>query len=146
MVVDVEIPEPERTSPVTERILRHLGQPKWLWIVLWALVPLVSPLVFADAIRLTGQPLEPAAALDLLATQAVLAYACFVLLLGSGMLSRQAALVLDDVARLVPDNRPLRLFAGISSVRGPAALTVVVATIITAGGYVRQPLALDTFP
>ena len=118
IVVDVEIPDPERTSPVTERILRLLGRPRWLWIVLWALVPLVSPLVFAGAIRFTGQSLEPAAALDLVATQAVLAYACFVLLLGGGVLARQAAIVLDDVTRLVPDNRPLRLFGGISSVRG----------------------------
>jgi hypothetical protein len=31
----------------------------------------------------------------------------------------------------------LRLFADISSVRGPAALTVVVATVITASGYVQ---------
>jgi hypothetical protein len=137
MVVGIEIPEREGTWPVTERILRRLGRPRWLWIVLWALVPLVSPVVFAGAIRFTGQPLGQEAALDLVATQAVLAYACFVLLLGSGILARQAAVVRDDVARLVPDNDPMRLFAAISSVRGPLALTVIVATVITVGGLVR---------
>lgn len=44
--------------PLTERILKRLGRPRWLWIVVGSLVPLVSRFVFATAIRISGQPLE----------------------------------------------------------------------------------------
>jgi len=136
--VDVDLPEAAaRPEPVTERILRRLGRPRWLWIVLWALVPLVSPLVFGGAILLSGRALGDEAVSNLVATQAVLAYSCLVLLWGAGMLAGQAGVVREGVARLVPGNEPMRLFDGAASVRGPLALTAIVATIVTVGGWLQ---------
>jgi hypothetical protein len=136
--VAAEHPGPDGLRPaITDRILGRLGPPRWRWIVLWALVPLLSPVVFAAAIRWSGQDLTPDATLDLVATQVVLAYACFVLLWGVGLLSNQAAAVRIDVARLAPVDEPVPLFEGIASTRGPLVLTAVVAAIISAGGWLQ---------
>jgi hypothetical protein len=32
---------------MTERVLNRLGRPRLLWVLLWAAVPLLSPIVFA---------------------------------------------------------------------------------------------------
>jgi hypothetical protein len=120
--------------PITERVLRRLGRPKWLWILLWAVVPLGSQLAFMTGIRLSGQPLSTAVIVNLLATQGVLSYAVVILLLGVGLLTLEAADVRDHVSKLVPGDRPIGLFRGIGSVRGPLAVTALVAAIISAVG------------
>lgn len=124
-------------SPLTERILARLGRPAWLWILLWSLVPLLSPFVFATAIRLSGQALSNEDFANLLLTQAVVAYACLVLLWGAGILSRQATVLRQDMARLAPagDHRPL--FRRMGSVPGPLVLTTVVAFVLSASGWAR---------
>lgn len=123
--------------PITERILRRLGRPRWLWIVLWALVPLLSLLVFTGAIRLSGQPLGAADFVNRLTTQAALVWTSIVLLLGGGVLHGQAA----DLRRYLSDRaaleRPTDLFRALGSVRGPVALTGVVAASITVDGWFR---------
>jgi hypothetical protein len=43
-----------------------------LWVLLWAAVPLLSPIVFATAIRLSGRRLGTPEFIDLVATQAIL--------------------------------------------------------------------------
>lgn len=124
-------------SPLTERILAWFGRPKWLWTVLWALVPLISPVIYASAIRLSGQAFDSEDFANLMLTQAVLAYACLILLWGAGLLARQAAVLQHDVARMAPASDPTGLFRYIGSVRGPLVLSGVVAAIVSASGWER---------
>jgi hypothetical protein len=126
---------PTQPSPITERILRRLGRPRWLWILLWSLVALISPLVFGTAIRLSGHAFGAQELLNLLATQAVLAYACFVLLWGSGLLGTKAGELRRDLALLASRPGTADLFRGIGSVRGPLALTGIVVLISSANGW-----------
>lgn len=125
------------TAPVTERILRRLGPPKWLWITLWALVALISPVVVGTTVRLSGQLFGAQDFVNLLATQGVLAYACFVLLWGGGLVGRQAAVVQQELARLAPRAAATDLFRGVGSVRGPLLLTAIVVVIASAYGWTR---------
>jgi hypothetical protein len=122
--------------PLTERILVRLGRPRWLWISLWAAVPLLSPLVFATAIALSGRQFGTADFVDLVATQAVLAYVTFVFLWGSGELARQAGMVKRHVADL-SDEPPAGLFHGIGGVTGPLALTILAAAVISGSGLLQ---------
>ena len=123
-------------KPLTERILGRLPPPRRLWIGLWSVVPLFSPIVFATASRLTGRPLADVEFVDLVATQAGLAFASFVLLLGTSGLSRRAlelGPVFDRLGgwRAAPDR-----FALMGSVVGPLGLAAVVAALVSAGGLV----------
>ena len=126
-----------RTLPLTERILRRLGAPRWLWIVLWALVPVVSPFVFATAIRIAGHAFERDEFLNLLATQVVVAYACLVFLLGGGLLGRQAAALHADLARLAPGDAAHDLFRRLGSVGGPLVIVGLIAAVLSANGWAR---------
>jgi hypothetical protein len=123
----------EAVPTVTERVLRRLPGPRWFWIALWASVPLVSLLVYVTAIRLAGQSLGTHEFFDLLATQAVLAYACLVLVWGVGLLARQAAVVRRELAGQAPAD----LFQRVGGVSGPLALTAVAMALITANGWWR---------
>lgn len=125
------------TAPLTEQVLARLGRPRWLWICLWASIPLLSPFVFATAIVLSGRQFGSADFIDLLATQAVLAYVCFVFLWGSGELARQAMGVRQEMAGIVLGEPPAGLFRGIGSVAGPLALTVPAVAVISAGGLLQ---------
>jgi len=71
---------------VTERVLGRLPGHRWLWISLWASVPMVSLFVNVITIRLTGHALGSNEFLDLLAPQVVLACASSVTLSGVGLL------------------------------------------------------------
>lgn len=128
--------------PLTERILARLGRPRWLWITIWSLVALISPLVFVPAIRASGNAFEGGDVANVLATQAVLAYACFVLLWGVGVLASQAADLRLELAGLEVGKASADLFGGIGSSRGPLALTVIVVAISSANSWARYgPLA-----
>jgi hypothetical protein len=131
------IKTPAWATPITERVLHRLGRPRLLWIVLWAAVPLISPIVFGTAIRLSGRSFGTPEFIDLAATQVTLAYACFVLLLGVGVLGRQAVDAAQELGGLADGNAPPDLFRGIGSIRGPLALTGIVALIISAGGLAQ---------
>jgi hypothetical protein len=124
-------------EPLTERILVRLGRPRWLWICLWAAVPLLSPLVFATAIRLSGRRFDTTDFIDLGATQAVLAYVCFVFLWGSSELARQAGNVNRHVADLVAGEPPAGLFDRIGGATGPLALTALAVVVISGGGFLE---------
>lgn len=58
--------------------------------------------MYLAGIRLAGDALGAHEVLDLLTTQAVLVYACLVLLWGVGLLAREAALVRRDLAPRQP--------------------------------------------
>jgi hypothetical protein len=122
---------------VTEGVLRRLGRPRWLWISVWSLVALISPLVYGSAIRLSGQPLPLREVLELLTTQAVLAYVCFVLLAGGLHLAGKAREVRPTISSLVIEPGRAPSFAAIGSVAGPLLLTAIVAAVMIASGWAR---------
>jgi hypothetical protein len=122
-------------APLTERILRRLGRPKWVWICAWAVVPLISPVVFSGAIRISGREFGANDFIDLVISQAVLAFACLVLLIGSGVLSERATLVKQELANIDGEGARADLFRGMGSAQGPLALTAVVVAIISANGW-----------
>lgn len=128
--------ETSATPPLTERILGRLGQPRRLWIGVWSLVPLISPLVFATAIRLSGEPLIGAQFADLAATQVGLAFATLVLLVGTGVLSRRAIQLRPTLDHLGGDRSVLAGFAAMGSIAGPLVLAAAVAALVSAGGLV----------
>ena len=90
------------TLPITERILARLGRPKWLWVALWSLIPVVSPLVFSSAVGTAERPIEPDAFIDLVATQAAISYACLVFLVGGGVLTKEIAVLRDRTLVSLP--------------------------------------------
>jgi hypothetical protein len=122
--------------PITERIISRLGRPRWLWILLWSLLPCVSPVVFVIVVRLLGQDLKTTLT-DLFTAQGVLSYVCLVLLVGVAVLGRQAMLVQPDLARLMPSEPGDGFFAGIGSVRGPLLLSAGIVVILTANAWSR---------
>lgn len=130
-----EVVAPRESTPITERVLGRLGPPRGLWIAGWALLPLLSPIVFSSAVRLSGRPFASGEFLDYLATQGSLAYATGLLLWGTGRLGRGAAAARDGLVRLAPSTMPGDLFERIGSVAGPLVATVAVAAIISANGW-----------
>jgi hypothetical protein len=124
-------------SPLTERVLDRLGRPRSVWILVWALVPLISPLVYTAVIRMSGQRFETSQFLDLLATQIVVAYACLVLLSGAGVMARQATGLRDELVSRAPADIPNDLFLAIESVVAPIALTGLPVAVLTANGWLR---------
>jgi hypothetical protein len=100
-------------------------------------VALLSPIAFASGIVASGQPLGAQELLALVTTQGVLAYICFVLLLGTGLLAMRAASARESLVGLAPGGVPEDLFRRIASVRGPLAATAVVVAVVIAGGWLR---------
>src|SRR3954468_1581495 len=107
------------TPPVTERVLARLGRPRLLWVVVWSLVALITPPVFFNALRVSGYPAAPSDQIQGVTSQGVLAFACLVLLLGTGALSRQALVARASLAGFVASEVQAGLFRGIGSLRGP---------------------------
>jgi hypothetical protein len=105
-----------------------------LWIGLWALVPLLSPLVFATAIRLSGAPLPATKFLDLVATQGGLAFATAVLLVATGVLSRRAIELRPIFDQLGGAADGRERFAPVGSIAGPLVRAAAVAALVSAGG------------
>jgi hypothetical protein len=98
---------------------------------------LVSPFVFGTAIRASGTEFGSQDFFDLLISQAVLAYACLIMLVGCGLLAARAEAVKGEMARLSLDETVTDLFKGVGSVRGPLFLTAVVVAIVSASGWAR---------
>jgi hypothetical protein len=126
-----------RTLPITERILARLGRPRWMWVVLWSLIPLASPIVFSTAVGLSERPIEADAFANLVATQAAIAYACLVFLVGGGVLTRQVEVLRREIPQIAPEVRPEDLFRATGSVRGPLILTAISAAVVSGGGWLR---------
>jgi hypothetical protein len=125
----------EPTLPLTERVLRRLGRPRLLWIVLWSLDALIAPVVFANAITLSGHELAPTDRVDLVTTQGVLAFTSFVLLLGTGVLAARVTTAQESVAALLPREVQGDLFRRIGSVAGPLILTATVVATTSVRGF-----------
>ena len=132
-------------EPLTGRILGRLesfGGPEWAWILAWAAIPLLSPLVFSTAVRASGDAFGLREFMDFLATQAGLAWACLVLLWGCRVLCRLAIATRDDLAHAAPEAVPAGLFARASSIAAPLVLTGAAAAVTSIGGWLTYgPLA-----
>lgn len=127
----------EPLVPLTERVLRRLGRPRRVWIVLWALVPLLSPLLFSTAVQAGGYPFETRQFLDLVATQVGVAYALVVLLWGVRELAVRATEVRNELIGRDSGSTPRGLFRAIESTTAPLALTLFPAIILSASGWTR---------
>jgi hypothetical protein len=131
-VTEEEGVAPQPLEPVTNRILHVLRGRRWIWILLWSALPMVSPFIFSTAVRATGRPFGTDAFLDAFPTQVGLSWACLMLLWGCGRLSVDAATTRDDLMRAAPAQVPDRLFAAMARTDGPILLTVVVTAITVA--------------
>ena len=127
-------PQGDAVRPLSERILASLGRPRMLWRVAWSAVALISPFAFAAGASISDRPLGIEALANLLVTQAAISYACFVLLVGTGVLARRAGTLSQELAALESDGSHTDLFGRANSGAGPILLTVVVAAIVSAGG------------
>jgi hypothetical protein len=127
-------PKRDGVRPLSEMILVSLGRPRMLWRVAWSAVALISPFAFATGAVTSGRPLGSEALTNLLLTQAAIAYACFVLLMGTGMLARRAEALAQELVELDPDGGHMDLFGRSNSRAGPILLTAAVAAIVSAGG------------
>jgi hypothetical protein len=94
---------------------------------------------------MSGQRFDVTQFLDLLATQAVVAYACLLLLWGTGRLARQAAALREELAAGGGIHHAERLFHRIESVSAPLALLSVPALVLTINGWVRYGPAPPLF-
>ena len=119
-------------EPVTERILGALGGSRVVWILLWAALPLLSPIVFSAVVRATGRPFGMSAFVDASWTQIGLAWASLTLLLGCGRLATRARSTRDELVRSASVEVPAGLFGAIARADGPFLLTAVVV-VITVG-------------
>ena len=126
---------PASLEPVTERILRTLGRSRLVWILVWAALPLVSPLIFSTVVRATGRPFGPDLFLEAVSTQIGLAWASLILLWGCGRLGEEARATRDELARAAPARVPAGLFGAIARADGPLLLTAIVVLITVADNW-----------
>src|SRR5256714_12769583 len=143
---DSESPAPLIGSPLTERLLGQLGSPRWLWIVLWGLVPIVQTLMVAVVFKLSGKSIGSIPALRI--PQAVLAYVVILLLWGLARLLRQARDLRPDLMRLTDRQHERDTMPNISSAVAPILLTTALAAANTAVNWIDSGpwLALANLP
>src|SRR5919108_98902 len=122
--------------PLTERVLARLGRPRAVWTMLWAIVPLLSPVLFVPALRASGYVIGEGEVPNLLLTQLALVYADLVILVDIDKLGRQP-LTLD----LFPQDRTLGLQdVGAAASAGLGLVLVAAAPVLLAGG--DEPVTL----
>jgi hypothetical protein len=125
---------------LTERVLRRLGSPRALWVVAWALVPLLAAAVFITAVRASGAPVDRGDIEQLLLTQSVLVYVCLMALLGAAALARRADMVRDGTRTILDAELPRPMFERMRSATGPLAVTAVAVVVVTLGGIDKYGL------
>ena len=125
-------PAPPALEPITERILRALPGRRWVWILIWGGLALVTPLVFSTVVRLSGRSFPFEAFANAALTQAGLAWASLVLLWGVGRLAEEARSTRDELADTGRVEVPARLFAAIARIDGPLLLTLIVVAFTVA--------------
>jgi hypothetical protein len=120
----------ELDIPITERILRRLPGPRWVLIVLWAAVVLVTPFVLVGAKWVIGPPTQFDSVGEL-APQAVLSYVVALLLWGVARLVDQAKALRPDVQRLTNDEPQPGQAASRWTVAGPVTLSALVVLVVS---------------
>jgi hypothetical protein len=121
-------------EPLTERILDWIGGPRWLWVVLWASIALVRPLVLLVSLTASGQTLDASEWTDVLDAQVILGYVTLVSLFGTWRLFRGARALAPDLAKLAHLDNGKSFFPAMASVAGPVALLAIVSVVSFATG------------
>jgi hypothetical protein len=115
-------------EPLTERVLDWIGGPRWLWILLWAAIALVRPLILLLSLTASGQSPDAAGWFSVLLPQAALGYVTFISLIGTARLFRGARALASDLATL-GIKEETAFFPWMASVAGPLVLLLVVSAI-----------------
>src|SRR5919108_5785091 len=123
--------------PLTERVLARLGRPRAVWTMLWAIVPLLSPVLFVPALRASGYVIGEGEVPNLLLTQLALVYADLVFLVGMRLLVRHASRIRGELPVLAPGIASHHLFSGVASTAGPLVATTIVTAFVTATQWFR---------
>jgi hypothetical protein len=127
---------------LTERILDRLGAPRWWWMVLWVAVPVLTPVVLLGTLALQGDSDRVLSPVDVMIPQVVLGYVVFLLLWGTGRLTRQAEALAPHLSKLT-QGRPIQ--PGLperSDILGPVLLTLATLGLASIGWTARfGPLA-----
>jgi hypothetical protein len=128
-------------TPLTELVLDRLGAPRWLWIGLWAALPVAAPVLLLGALALSGDSDRVPSAIDVFIPQAVLSYVVLLLLWGNGRLGRQADALVPHLSRLT--GAPVRLgLPAWSDIAGPAALAIALTAVALASWIPRVGLVV----
>jgi hypothetical protein len=116
-------------APITERILDWIGGPRWLWIVVWASIALVRPLILLLSLTASGQTRDAAGWTNVLIPQAALGYVTLVSLVGTWRIFRGARALAPDLVALTHVANGSALFPWMASVAGPLALLGIVSAV-----------------
>jgi hypothetical protein len=119
----------EPGQPITERVLDWIGGPRWLWILLWAAIALVRPLILLLSLAASGQTLDASGWIKVLVPQAVLGYVTLVSLVGTARIFRGARALASDLAALAHLEDGTTFFPLMASVAGPIALLLIVSVV-----------------
>ena len=122
----VATPSADR-EPLTERILDWIGEPRWVWVLAWAGVAVVRPVILLMSLNVARGGLSTSEWITLLLTQVTLAYVALVGLVAVRRLSRGARSLAPDLASLAREQKSRDVFPGMSSTFGPLALLAIVA-------------------
>jgi hypothetical protein len=125
-------------TPLTDRLLAHLSGPRWLWIVAWALLPVMHHVVLMGLMRASGQPghagLSWALVTDWLPSHGVQSYMIIVSFWAVRKLAADVRALGPTISNLCParENGAPSPFAGMGSLAGPLVLTIVVSALESA--------------
>jgi hypothetical protein len=132
---------------VTERILGRLGEPRLLWILLWASTAVLAPLLLLAILNYRGESGRVSSVQNLVLSQVALAYVVVLCLWGVGRLARGARAIEPELARLTKTERPVYIASDVTTVAGPLALTLAISIVNTAGSIGRfGPSAIAIVP
>ena len=132
---------PSERLPLTERVLHRLGEPRWLWIGLWASTAIIAPCVLLGVLSIQGELSRVASVQDLLVAQAVIVYVVVVCIWGVGRLSRNLLALEPDLVRLTNSVLPRDALSGFTTTLPPIVLAVVFEAVNTAGTWSRYGAA-----
>jgi hypothetical protein len=118
-------------EPLTERILATLGEPQWLWILVWTGVSLIRPVVLSFAVNASGRQLSQTEWLAILSSQIAIGWVTLVGFLGVRRISRGARALAPELASLAgTETGPgAQSFRGMSSTVGPLALAAAIVVV-----------------
>ena len=136
-------------EPLTLRILDWLGEPEWIWIVLWTGVSLIRPVVLSIALDASGRRLTSGEWLTVVSSQLAIAWLTLVGFWGVRRISRGVRALAPELATIAPGDAAREFFPGMASTIGPLALTfgvVVVPSFVSSWQHWGPLPALTDFP
>jgi hypothetical protein len=119
--------------PVTERVLVRLPGTRVFWTVFWAFLTAIRPLIFLQVLWAMGHAsLGWEFVRTQLSSHAVYAYMVLVSFWAARKIAREARALEPSLQRLAsPSARTGNVFAGMTSVAGPVALTVLLTIVLS---------------